>query len=539
MCGGTTRSTGARSRARGVLARGCRGDRLGRARPTRMLDDSRAPFYRWFAGGRLNTCYNALDRHVERGRGDQPRPDLRQAGHRAEAHLHATGAPRRGGDVRRRAAHERASSSGDRVIIYMPMVPEALVAMLACARLGAVHSVVFGGFASDELATRIDDAAAEGDRHRLVRDRGRPRGRLQAAARRGDRPARPQAGALRDRSSGRSSRRSSSPGATSTGPRRGRRRGAGGLRLGRRRPTRSTSSTPPARPGSPRGSSATPAATRSRSSGRCRNIYDVKPGEVYWAASDIGWVVGHSYIVYAPLLHGCTTVLYEGKPVGTPDAGAFWRVIAEHGVDDAVHRADGVPRDQAGGSGAASTSRRYDLVGSARCSSPASAATRRRSQWAEREARRAGDRPLVADGDRAGRSSRTAGDRAAAGQAPARRRGRCPGWDVRVLDESGAGGRRRRDRRHRREAAAAAGRLPDAVERGASASARPTSPRSPATTRPPTPASSTRTATFRHGPRPTTSSTSPATASPPARWRRCWRPTRRGRVRGDRRRRRR
>ena len=109
-----------------------------------------------------------------------------------------------------------------------------------------------------------------------------------------------------------------------------------------------------------------------------KNIYDVEPGEVFWAASDIGWVVGHSYIVYAPLLHGCTTVLYEGKPVGTPDAGAFWRVIAEHGVCDAVHRADGVPRDPAAGPRGRAHRRLRPLAASARSSSPASAAIRRR-----------------------------------------------------------------------------------------------------------------------------------------------------------------
>ena len=235
--------------------------------PTRILDDSRAPFYRWFTGGRLNTAYNALDRHVERGRADQPaliydspvtgtKRTYTYSELRDEVALFA-GALRTNGVER-----------GDRVILYMPMVPEALISMLACARLGAVHSVVFGGFASGELATRIDDAAPKVivtascgiEPDRVVAYKPLLDAAIDLAA---------TSRSAASSSSGRRSRRTSSPGGIS----RGRRRSPARSRLSAsrsRRPTRSTSSTPPARPGSRRGSSATPAATRSRSRGRCR-----------------------------------------------------------------------------------------------------------------------------------------------------------------------------------------------------------------------------------------------------------------------------
>ena len=224
---------------------------------------------------------------------------------------------------------------GDRVILYMPMVPEAAIAMLACARIGAVHSVVFGGFAAKELATRIDDAKPKVI---LSASCGIEPGRIvaykplldEAIALASHKPEaclilqRPQAEAPlvagRDHDWAKPARR---------------RRWCG-----RSRPTtacrspppiRSTSSTPRARPASRRAWCATTAATWSRSNGRCRTSTASSRARCWWAASDVGWVVGHSYIVYAPLLHGCTSILYEGKPVGTPDAGAFWRVIAEHG----------------------------------------------------------------------------------------------------------------------------------------------------------------------------------------------------------------
>ena len=210
------------------------------------------------------------------------------------------------------------------------MVPEAVIAMLACARLGAIHSVVFGGFAAHELAVRIDDAGPrvvlsascglEGTR--VVAYKPLLDAALEEASHAPEHCVilqRPQLAAAM------------TPGATSTGPRS---RPPPSPRRACRcsPPTRSTSSTPPARPAGPRAWCATTAGTPSRSRGACRTSTTCTPGEVFWAASDVGWVVGHSYIVYAPLLAGATTVLYEGKPVGTPDAGAFWRVIEQYDV---------------------------------------------------------------------------------------------------------------------------------------------------------------------------------------------------------------
>ena len=293
----------------------------------KVLDDSRAPFYRWFSGGELNTCYNALDLHVETGRADQAAliydspvtnqiqtftyRELRDAVARFAGVLAQQGAVR-----------------GDRVVIYMPMVPEAVVAMLACARLGAVHSVVFGGFASHELAVRIDDA--------------KPRVIVSASCGiEGKRilPYKP----LLDEA----------------------------IRLAHHKPDKCiilqrsmdhaellpgrdldwSDAVAAAKPHDCVPVAATDplyilytSGTTGKAKGVVRDngghavalkwsmksIYGVDPGDVFWTASDVGWVVGHSYIVYGPLLHGNTTILYEGKPVGTPDAGAFWRVISQH-----------------------------------------------------------------------------------------------------------------------------------------------------------------------------------------------------------------
>ena len=241
------------------------------------------------------------------------------------------------------------------------MVPEAAFAMLACARIGAIHSVVFGGFAPQELATRIDDArpkliisASCGlEPGRVIAYKPLLDGAIELAGHKPERCLilqRPQQTCEltpgRDLDYAQLPQRARQPA----------RRHA----CRSRPPTRSTSSTPPARPASPRAWCATMAATWSRSNGSMQNMFGVKPGEVFWAASDVGWVVGHSYIVYAPLLHGCTTILYEGKPVGTPDAGTFWRVIAEHGVVGPVHRADRLPRHQERGPGRR-VHREYDL----------------------------------------------------------------------------------------------------------------------------------------------------------------------------------
>ncbi|HEU4492506.1 MAG TPA: propionyl-CoA synthetase [Jiangellales bacterium] len=298
-------------------------------RPTRALDDSRPPFYRWFPDGELNTCVNALDRHVAAGRGDQA------------ALLHdspVTGTTARLSyadlldQVSRFAGVLRGLgvSRGDRVVLYMPMVPEAVVAMLACARLGAVHSVVFGGFAPKELALRIDDArpvvvvsascgiepsrvvpykpmldrALEltGERPRAVVVLQRPQQEAEMVPGRDLDWADVMAGATPV----------DAVPVTATDP----------LYV------LYTSGTTGRPKGIVRDNGGHAVAMR----WSMEQVYGIGPGDVWWAASDVGWVVGHSYIVYAPLITGATSVLYEGKPVGTPDAGAFWRVVSDYGV---------------------------------------------------------------------------------------------------------------------------------------------------------------------------------------------------------------
>ncbi|MFL5444790.1 MAG: AMP-binding protein, partial [Myxococcales bacterium] len=297
----------------------------------RVLDSSRAPFYRWFAGGEMNTCENALDRHVDEGRGDQPAViwDSPLAG----ATRTITYREMRGMVARIAGAFARGGvGKGDRVLIYMPMVPEAVMAMLACARIGAVHSVVFGGFASHELAARIDHAQPKlivsascglevGGRivqYKPLLDRA-----LEIATHR------PEAGCI-------ILQRPQQPAALVQG------RDIEwneALEGAPEAPCVPVQATDPLYVLYTSGTTGSPKGIVRDNGGHAvalkysmKAMYGVKPGEVYWAASDIGWVVGHSYIVYAPLLNGNTTILFEGKPVGTPDAGAFWRVIAQHGV---------------------------------------------------------------------------------------------------------------------------------------------------------------------------------------------------------------
>ncbi len=293
----------------------------------RVLDDRDAPFYRWFTGGKLNTCYNCLDRHVENGRAEQPAlihdspvtgslttytfAELRDAVARFAGVLRDNGV-----------------GHGDRVVIYMPMIPEAAIAMLACARIGAVHSVVFGGFAGHELAKRIDDA--------------RPTAMVTASC--GVEPTRVVSyqplyeHALEQ---------AQHPPTTLIV----KQRPAEGCELVPERDLDWDTAMAKAGPadcvsveatdplyilytsgttGQPKGIVRDNGGHAVALTWTMRNIYGVEPGEVWWTASDVGWVVGHSYIVYAPLLNGNTTIMYEGKPVGTPDAGAFWRVIAQH-----------------------------------------------------------------------------------------------------------------------------------------------------------------------------------------------------------------
>ena len=295
-----------------------------------VLDAARAPLYRWFVGGRLNTCYNCLDYHVETGRGEQTaliydspvtgtvsRYSYRELTERVALFA---------GTLRSLGA-----AKGDTVLLYLPMIPEAVIAMLACARIGAIHSVVFGGFAPPELAVRIDDAkpvvvvsascGIEVDRiieykplldqaialavHKPLRCVIVQRPMVEAAMTPGRDLTWEEAEATAEPAECVS--------LEATDP----------LYI------LYTSGTTGGPKGVVRDNGGHAVALR----WSMQHVYGVGPGDVFWAASDVGWVVGHSYIVYAPLLAGCTTILYEGKPVGTPDAGAFWRVIRDHGVD--------------------------------------------------------------------------------------------------------------------------------------------------------------------------------------------------------------
>jgi len=297
--------------------------------PTVVLDTSNPLFYRWFADGVLNTCFNALDRHVRDGRGGQAAlvHDSPVTGtSRTLSYRQLLDEVARFGGVLRGLG----VGKGDRVVIYMPMIPEAVVAMLACARIGAVHSVVFGGFAARELAVRIDDAAPKAvvsascgiEVSRVVEYK----------------PILDQAIELAAHKPGRCviAQRPAAPAALTAGRDLDWEQAMAGAEPADCVPLAATD---PLYILYTSGTTAKPKGVVRDNGGHAvalhwsmKHIYDTGPGEVYWAASDIGWVVGHSYIVYAPLLAGCTTVLYEGKPVGTPDAGAFWRVISEHRV---------------------------------------------------------------------------------------------------------------------------------------------------------------------------------------------------------------
>ncbi|WP_340151756.1 propionyl-CoA synthetase [uncultured Sneathiella sp.] len=295
----------------------------------RVLNSDNPPFYRWFEGAEMNTCYNCLDRHVEEGRGDQDALiyDSPMTGQVVKFTY------REFTDIVARFAGALASrgiKKGDRVLIYMPMVPEAAVAMLACARIGAIHSVVFGGFAPKELATRIDDAKPVAI---VAASCGLEPGRTIAYK------------PLIDDAINLSTHKPSSCIVLQ--------RPECEADLSEERDcdwqelaaTAEPASCVPVAATDPlyilytSGTTGIPKGVVRDNGGHAvalrwsmKHVYDINPGDVFWAASDVGWVVGHSYIVYAPLLHGCTTILYEGKPVGTPDAGVFWRVIQDHKV---------------------------------------------------------------------------------------------------------------------------------------------------------------------------------------------------------------
>ena len=406
------------------------------AAPSRAFDAEQGVYGRWFPDARLNVCRNAVDRHAEGGRADQA------------AIIHdspVTGTKR---TITYRDLHDEVAvlagiladlgvEKGDRVVIYMPMVPEALFGMLACARIGAIHSVVFGGFAANELAARIEDAAPKVI---LAASCGIEPSRIvaykplldAAIARSSHKPdaclilQRPQeeAGLVegRDRDWAESVARA--------------------RRAGHRAEPVPVAATDPLYILYTSGTTGRPKGVVRDSGGYCvalawsmANLYGVAPGEVYFCASDIGWVVGHSYIVYAPLLHGCTTVLYEGKPVGTPDAGAFWRVAAEHGVRTlftaptalrAIKKED--PRAERIGSYDLSKLRALFLAGER--ADPDSVA------WAER----ALDRPVIDHWWQTETGWAIAGNPLGIERLPVKYGSTAkpmPGYDLHVLDESG------------------------------------------------------------------------------------------------------
>ena len=300
--------------------------------PTRVLDADRAPFYRWFAGGVMNTCYNALDRHVVAGHGDRAALvyDSAVTGtQRTYTYANLLAEVARFAGVLRSLGVQQ----GDRVVLYMPMVPEAAIAMLACARIGAVHSVVFGGFAPSELAARIDDAQPV----------------VVVTASCGIEPSRvieykPMLDAALERSEHQPSRCVvlQRPQATATLVEGRDLDWATLMKDGVVEPAECVAvpATDPLYVLYTSGTTGKPKGVVRDNGGHAvalawsmENIFDIHAGDVMFTASDVGWVVGHSYIVYGPLLVGATTVMYEGKPVGTPDAGAFWRLVAEHRVN--------------------------------------------------------------------------------------------------------------------------------------------------------------------------------------------------------------
>ena len=296
---------------------------------TSVMETGTGPVPRWFVGGELNTCYNALDRHADSDRRDQAAL-IYDSAVTNNVETFTYGELR---DVVARFAGvlaARGVGKGDRVVIYMPMIPQTVIAMLACARLGAVHSVVFGGFASRELAVRIDDcrpkavisASCGVEVDKVIEYKPLLDAAIDLAEHKPDHTIIYQ----RDM-------------ATATMQQGRDLDWEAEMEHAEPHDCVTVSATDPLYILYTSGTTGEPKGIIRDNGGHAvalkwsmSNVYDLEPGEVWWAASDVGWVVGHSYIVYGPLFHGATSILYEGKPVGTPDAGAFWRVISQHGV---------------------------------------------------------------------------------------------------------------------------------------------------------------------------------------------------------------
>ena len=297
-------------------------------KPTQILDASNPPFYKWFKGGKINTCFNALDRHVEEGNGDRTAIIFDSA---------MTGVKKKYSyqeltkevSILAGALQAHGVQKGDRVIIYMPMIPESIMAMLACARIGAVHSVVFGGFASAELASRIDDSGAKVilsascglEPGKIVEYKPLLEDALKKAKHKIEKVV------IFQRDSHQATIDSNFIDWKDF--------------VKNAKPTECVScdANDPAYILYTSGTTGTPKGILRDIGGHVvalkwtmKNVYDINPDDVWWSASDIGWIVGHSYIVYAPLFHGCTSIVFEGKPVGTPDPGTFWRIISEYKV---------------------------------------------------------------------------------------------------------------------------------------------------------------------------------------------------------------
>ena len=300
-------------------------------KPSRALFADRAPFYEWFSDSEVNTCYNAVDRHVLNGRGDQkaiiydsPMTGTKYSITFSELLEKVS--------VLAGALTNNGISKGDRVIIYMPMIPEGIISMLACARIGAIHSVVFGGFAANELAVRIDDAKPKAilaascglEPNRIVEYKPLIDQAIELASHK------PQTVVIFQRAECKAELVDGRDHDWNVFQENAEKAPCVPVKGSHPAYILYTSGTT----GAPKGVVRPTAGHLVALNWTMKNFYNVDPGEVFWAASDIGWIVGHSYICYAPLIHGNTTLVFEGKPVGTPDAGTFWRVISEHKVSN-------------------------------------------------------------------------------------------------------------------------------------------------------------------------------------------------------------